>query len=766
MQQRVIQSRFASLFERLPALARHHRRGFVALVIAISLGVWTTVGAAVWFAQDVVTDLPDNHALRDIGTMAQATTLVDVKGRTAFTVYQEQRIDVPLSRVSRHLIDAILAVEDQRFYDHGGVDIVRVLGAAVNNLREGSRAQGGSTLTQQLARQTFLTTDKTYRRKLKEVLVAARLEREFSKSDILNLYLNKVYFGDGLYGVEAASLGYFGKHASELEVPEAALLAGLVKSPSTYAPTVSPTRAVARRNVVLQLMRDSGAIDRPTYDAALHTSLKLVDGLRQRESYGQYFKEEVRKQLVQRFGWERVYQGGLRVYTTIDLDLQKAAESEVMRSLNDIEQRQAKRRKNPDPNADPLQAALVAMDPHTGEVRAMVGGRDFNASHFNRATQAKRQPGSAFKPFIYAAALERGYSPGSLITDLDDPIATVTGAWVPEDEHSDGDSMTMRTALRTSSNRAAVKMLQDLGIPSTVQFVQTLGVGDVPSVPSLALGSGEVTLVGMTAAYATFANQGMVPTPSLIRRVETTKGEVLFEGATPAHRAVSESTAFLMSTMMADVINAGTATTARAAGFTLPAAGKTGTTNDYHDAWFVGFTPKLVTGVWVGYDQPRTIISNGYAAQLAVPMWAHFMIDATRGDEPAWFKAPGTITSAEICRLSGKLATDGCRSVLTTDEHGNASIKSQVYTEYFVRGTEPMDWCPLHTSVPQFPGSLASTVAPPPAHDQHPSDRTESPNQPAATAGVASNTPGATPPTEAKPEQPKKRGFWGRIFGR
>jgi 1A family penicillin-binding protein len=762
----VIQRKFTRLAERLAALARQHRRAFVALVIAVSIVTWTSVGAAVWFAQDVATDLPDNNALRGIGTMAQATTLVDVKGRTAFTIYQEQRIDVPLSGVSRHLLDAILAVEDQRFYDHGGVDLVRVLGAAVNNLRKGRAAQGGSTLTQQLARQSFLTPDKTYRRKLKEVLVAARLEREFSKDDILKLYLNKVYFGDGLYGVEAASLGYFGKHASELDVPQAALLAGLVKSPSTYAPTVSPARAVARRNVVLQLMRETGAIDGPTYQAAQKTPLKLVDGLRQREPYGQHFKEEVRKQLVQQFGWDRVYQGGLKVYTTIDLDLQKAAESEVLRSLNDIEQRQSKKRRAE--NADePLQAALVAMDPHSGEVRAMVGGRDFNTSHFNRATQAKRQPGSAFKPFIYAAALERGYSPGSLITNLDDPIATVSGAWVPEDEHSDGDSMTMRAALRTSSNRAAVKMLQDLGIPSTVQFVQKLGVGDVPSVPSLALGSGEVTLVGMTAAYATFANQGMVPTPTLIRRVETTTGQLLFESAAPPRRAVSESTAFLMRTMMADVINAGTATTARAAGFTLPAAGKTGTTNDYHDAWFVGFTPKLVTGVWVGYDQPRTIISNGYAAQLAVPMWAHFMIDATRGDDPAWFKAPDTITSASICRLSGKLANDACRSVLVTDDRGNVSIKSQVYTEYFVRGTEPVEYCPLHSSYPQFPGSLVSNDVAPPPHDAHPSDRADGPHPAAATAGAASSAPAAaSPPAEPPKDEKKKRGFWGRIFGR
>ena len=739
----------------------------MALVIALSLGTWTTVGAAVWLAQDVVTDLPDDNAFRDIGTMAQATTLVDVKGRTAFTIYQEQRIDVPLSGVSKHLLDAILAIEDQRFYDHGGVDIVRVVGAAMNNLRAGRATQGASTLTQQLARQSFLTPDKTYRRKLKEILVAARLEREFSKDDILNLYLNKVYFGDGLYGVEAASLGYFGKHASELEVAEAALLAGLVKSPSSYAPTVSPARAVARRNVVLQAMRETGAIDAPTYQAAQKTPLQLVDGLRQRESYGQYFKEEVRKQLVQQFGWERVYQGGLKVFTTIDIDLQKEAENAVMRSITEIEQRQAKRRKTVDPKAEPLQAALVAMDPQTGEVRALVGGRDFDASHFNRATQAKRQPGSAFKPFIYAAALERGYSPGSLITDLDDPIATVSGAWVPEDEHSEGNSMTMRTALRTSSNRAAVKMLQDLGIPSTVEFVKTLGVGDVPSVPSLALGSGEVTLVGMTAAYATFANQGMLPTPALIRRVETTSGQILFESATPPRRAVSESTAFLMTTMMADVINAGTATTARAAGFTLPAAGKTGTTNDYHDAWFVGFTPKLVTGVWVGYDQPRTIISNGYAAQLAVPMWARFMIDATRGDKPAWFKAPGGLTSATICRLSGKLATDGCYSALVTDDEGNVSIKSQVYSEYFVRGTEPADYCPLHNHVPQFPGSLVTNDAAPQPHDAHPSDRADGPNQPVVTGGVASTTPAAaSPPPQPPTEEKKKRGFWGRIFGR
>jgi membrane carboxypeptidase/penicillin-binding protein len=447
-------SRFQIVAGRLAALARAHRGIFVGLMVVLTALTWATVGAAVWFAQDVVTGLPDKPAIQRVGTMAQATTLLDVHDRQAFTIYQEQRIDVPLARVSKNIINAILAVEDQRFYEHGGVDIVRVLGAAVNNLRVGRATQGGSTLTQQLARQSFLSTDRTYRRKLKEVIVAARLEHEFSKDEILQLYLNKVYFGDGLYGVEAASLGYFGKRASELDVAEAALLAGLVKSPSTYAPTVSLERAVARRNVVLQQMRDARAIDRPTYAAAVRAPVQLVDGLRQAEAYGQYFKEEVRKQLVQQFGWERVYAGGLKVYTTVDLDMQKAAEAEVQRSIAEIEQRQSRRRQAAGPT-DPLQAALVAMDPHTGEVRALVGGRDFSKSSFNRVTQARRQPGSAFKPFIYAAALERGYSPASLITGLDDPIATVQGAWVPEDEHSAGNSMTMRAALRTSSNRAA-----------------------------------------------------------------------------------------------------------------------------------------------------------------------------------------------------------------------------------------------------------------------------------------------------------------------
>ena len=531
--------------------------------------------------------------------MAQATTILDAADKPAFIIFKEQRIEVPIGRISPNMIKAVVSVEDQRFFEHSGVDGVRVAAAVVKNIQARRRAEGGSTITQQLARQSFLSRDKTYRRKLKEVILAAYLEKMYSKNEILEVYLNKVYFGDGLYGVEAASRGYFAKSASDLTIAEAALLAGLIQSPSSYAPTVNLTRAIARRNVVLQAMVASGAIDQPAADRAKSSEVKLVNGLEIRESSGLYFKEQVRRELVDRFGWERVYQGGLRVHTTMDTTLQRSAETLVEKGLSDVEQRRGFRhpvRVKQLPVKDGerpayLQGALVAMDPATGYVRAMVGGRDFGESSFNRAVQAKRQSGSAFKPFVYAAALEAGYSPGSVITRLNEPIETPQGGWLPEDEHSSASSMTLRTALRTSSNRAAVQLLNTVGIPQAVGYAQKLNVGTPPSVPSLALGASDVTLISLTAAYGAFANGGTVRQPVLIRRVEDSDGTVLYSDQSTAHRAVSESTAFLMSSMLADVVNSGTAYRARQSGFTLPAAGKTGTTNGYVDAWFVGFTP-------------------------------------------------------------------------------------------------------------------------------------------------------------------------------
>ena len=736
---------------RIQAAVIAHRSLFIAGALVVYLGGWTGVGASFWYLHAAAEGLPDAAAVSGAGSMARATTIADGKGRHAFTIFQERRLQVPLSRVSPNLIQAIIAIEDRRFYNHGGIDPIRIAGAAINDLVKYRAEQGGSTITQQLARLTLLTPEKTIRRKLQEVVLAVRFERTFTKDEILELYLNKAYFGDGLYGVEAASLGYFGRHASELSVAEAALIAGLVKSPSTYAPTVSRERALARRNIVLHVMRRTGAIDESTCQSALRSPLLLNDTLRREEAYGQYFKEEVRKQLVELFGWDRVYQDGLKVETTIDLDMQKAAEAEVAKALGTIEQRQMRHRRSRTAAAgkDPLQAALVAIDPRTGEVRAMVGGRDFDESRFNRATQSRRQPGSAFKPFVYAAALERGFTPATQITGLNQPVFTVDGAWLPEDEHLEGDAISMRAALRMSSNRAAVSMLRTIGIPAAADYAEQLGVGKLPRVPSLALGSGEVTLLAMTSAFGAFANEGRLATPSLIRRVTTSDGQVLYEATVTPRRAVSPATAFLITSMLQDVVNAGTASKVREIGFRLPAAGKTGTTNDYRDAWFVGYTPALVTGVWVGYDQPRTIIRGGYAADVTVPLWARFMMVAARTDKPEQFRRPSTVTAVDVCRLSGRLATDSCRR----------ADARMAYTEYFARGTTPIDLCLLH----RFDGlrALVTVLA------------SEVPMPSPVVAGAVSvgETPAPQPAGQAgavtPPEAPvkKKRGFWGRLFG-
>ncbi len=719
--------------------------------IAAAVGVCCLLFVAGLWA--LTSGLPGRDELRTLGEMPQATTLYDVHNRPVFTIFKEYRIEVPLAKVSPHLRRAIVAFEDQRFASHNGIDVIRIFGAVWADLREGRKAQGGSTLTQQLARQTFLTREKKVWRKLREIALARRIERMYSKDEILELYLNKIYFGDGLYGAEAASRGYFGKAAADLDLSEAALLAGLVNAPSTNAPTVSLTRATARRALVLNTLYQQGIITKDAFERASNEKIQLVDTLRREEPLGQYFKEEVRQQLVKQFGWERLSEGGLRVYTTIDPAMQRAAEAQVVTALQQIEMRRAKRKVAP--TGEPLEAALVALDPTTGEVRAMVGGRDFKASRFNRATQALRQPGSAFKPFVYAAALEAGYSPASLVTRLDEPIETLEGAWIPEDEHSDGSAMTVRAALRTSSNRAAVRMLEDVGISKAVAQAQKMGMGNVPSVPSLALGSGEVTLMAMTSAYAAFADQGLLRSATFIRRVEDAEGKVLFQTKPKAEQVVSSQTAFLMTSMLADVVNIGTAYKARLEGFTYPAAGKTGTTNDYVDAWFVGFTPHLVTGVWVGFDKPRTIIANGFAGELAVPMWARFMKQATATDKPDTFKAPQGLVSVGVCRLTGLLPNGAC---------------DRVITEYFVRGTAPTQICQEHGVFTQS-GQLAAAISGGAITGSNAGTAGDA-HQSAARAGDVPSASTAQAPSDVvsaveTAEQPKKkRGFWGRIFGR
>jgi 1A family penicillin-binding protein len=747
-----------------------------SLIVVLAISAIFTVGTAAWLSYEVTAGLPRRDAINGLSDMAQSTTIFDANDKPTFTIFKEQRFELPLEKMSPNLIKAVISVEDQRFYQHGGIDAIRTAGAVLKNLETRRRAEGGSTITQQLARQSFLTRDKTYRRKLKEIVLASYIEGEYSKNDILQMYLNKVYFGDGLYGVEAAARGYLGKSATDLSVDEAALLAGLIQSPSAYAPTVNLERALARRSVVLQTMVSSGAIDAKTGEIARKAPVKLVNGLEVNETSGLYFKEAVRRELVEKFGWQRVSQGGLRVFTTMDAELQRQAEALVEKNLVEIEKRRgfthgprarlAKVKEGEAP--DYLQAALVSMDPSTGYVRALVGGRDFNESRFNRAIQAKRQSGSAFKPFVFAAALEAGFTPATLITRLNDPILTSQGEWVPEDEHSEAAQMTLRTALRTSSNRAAVQLLNSVGIPKAVDYAERMNVGTPPSVPSLALGASDVTLTALTAAYGAFANGGIVRRPVLIRRVEESDGTVLFNETGTAERAVSENTAFLMSSMLADVINAGTAYRARQNGFLLPAAGKTGTTNEYVDAWFVGYTPKVVTGVWIGFDQPKTIVRNGYAGEIAVPLWASFMKVATRNDKPEWFVKPASVVGANVCRISGKLPAGGCDRVDVMNRDGFVEQRSMIYTEYFVRGTQPTAVCPLHEDrgfLDALAGVFGKDSGPPPV----PVGATglpTAPPSPASTSGTVAA--GGTPPAAAAAEEPapqKKRGFWSRVFG-
>jgi penicillin-binding protein 1A len=652
------------MVERLKSLWLDGTRQVEALPFRVraAIAVFGAVTSAyiLWFAIDVLASVPDRDEIRALRIMPQASMVFDANDRPVFTLAKEHRIEVPLAEVSPHLIRAVVAIEDRRFFDHEGFDPIRIVGSSFAVLRAGKAVQGGSTITQQLARQS-LGREKTLRRKLKELLIAIEIERHYTKREILELYLNKVYFGDGLYGIEAASRGYFGKHAAELTIAEAALLAGLLQAPSAYAPTANLEKAQARRGVVLQAMVDTRAISKAESERAARAPIRVQDGLGRHEPHGAYFKEEVRRQLVQQFGWERVSEGGLQIYTTIDMAKQRAAEAAVAQRLRTIDRTSMRTKGAPrgasqdvtTESSDALQAALVAIDPETGAVRALVGGRDFAQSPYNRATQAHRQPGSAFKPFVYAAALESGYRPDDAIDRLDTPLQLAQATWSPDDEHVSESSLTLRDALRVSSNRAAVRLLDDIGLQRTLTTARAFGFENLPNVPSVALGSGEVTLDAMTAAFAAFANGGLVSRPFVIRRVLDRDATVLYDLDEPARRAMTPQNAYRMADMLADVVDFGTGSGARRLGFDLPAGGKTGTTNDYRDAWFIGFTPTLVAGVWVGYDQPRTIRPKGYASDLAVPLWTQFMKSATRGDPPRWLGEPRGMDDEKRLRGGG-----------------------------------------------------------------------------------------------------------------
>jgi 1A family penicillin-binding protein len=641
-----------------------------------------------------------------LNTGAQATTLYDTNDRQVFTLFTERRVDVPLSRVSPHLIAAVLAAEDRRFYQHRGYDLVRLTASGLANVRARRIVQGGSTITQQLVRMTNGDRDKTVSRKIREMLTAAALERRYSKASILETYLNKVYLGEGFYGVEAAAYGYFGKTASEVTPGEAATIAALIQSPTRYTKQGLADRVRARRNWILERMHAWHQIDAASYRAAVDAPLSMRasaeaarpasasaksteavsksaagECAQQRDcasGTGLYFKEAVRRELRALLPGSEVLSGGLRVYTTIDPAMQAAAEKALTERLAEMERAaRATTRKRTTrtaaaaaasaANEPPLQGSIVAIDPKTGYVKALVGGRDFAESPFDRARQARRQPGSAFKPFVYASALEAGYAPGTMLRELDQPVEAVDGPYLPRGEHEETE-MTVRRALTLSSNRAAVHMLQHVGTSSVLNYAQRFGIeSPLPAVPSLALGTGEVTLLELTSAYAVFANKGEYVEPTLIRRVESASGEVLYRARSTTRHVVSEDTAYLITNMLSDVIQRGTANNVRRLGFTAPAAGKTGTTDDVADAWFVGYTPRLAAGVWIGYDDPRAIRRGAFASTIAVPVWTSFMTAATprrqgrKGEPVEQFEAPAGLEKVAYCPVSGEPAGPNCQ---------------------------------------------------------------------------------------------------------
>lgn len=659
-------------------------------------------------------------------TGPQATLLYDRAGQLVFSLHEEERIDRHLDQLAPAVVPAVLAAEDKHFLSHVGVDIVRMAGAALNDAKSRRLTQGASTITQQLVRSQALGRERTWSRKLREILLAVRIERRFTKDEILETYLNRIYLGDGYFGFQAAARGYFDKDASALDLSEAALLAGIIRCPSSCSPRNEPERARRRRDVVLQAMLDDGDVTRDAYNAAMSSlpdiKPRRADGIFPVHQDGKdpsalYFIDEVRRQLAIRFGEGAVLRGGLRVYTTLDPRLQKAAEDAVAERLSELDAQQRKLPKRDGDDDNPIEGSLVAIDPKSGEVLAIVGGRDFHSSPFNRAVQALRQPGSAFKPLVYAAALENGMLPSTILDHLDDPIPASTGGWLPADEH-EGTTYTLRQALIVSSNRAAARLLQVVGMSTAQYYARRLGItSTVPLVPSLALGTAEVSLIDLTTAYGVFANNGALVSPHVITRVEDSSGDVIWRSPTMAVQILRPGTAFLMSSMLGDVINRGTGSEARAQGFKLPAAGKTGTTNDSVDTWFIGYTPHIVAGVWFGRDQPETIVRHATAATIAVPAWAKFMRAATAGDAPDWYPMPSSFEKVAICQVSGMRATNACRLAAANHQGG-------VVDEYFPKGMVPREPCSVHVEQLALPGVVV-----------------EPPSQPVATTGGAPEAP-------------------------
>ncbi len=647
-------------------------------------------------------DLPSPRNPQEIEP-PRKTVVLDRHGVLIDEFFTENRSPMPLAQVPEVIRQAVLATEDRRFFRHWGVDVAGVLRAITMNVTAGGIREGASTITQQLARNAFLSQSQTIERKIKEAVLAIRLERSFSKEEILEFYLNRIYFGEGTYGVEAAAQHFFGKSCREVSLPEAALLVGLPANPAAFSPTNHPQAATSRRNLVLRRMEDAGIIDRQTRRDAESAELRLA-GAPRGESPSAYFTEMVRQELMERFGGTQVYEGGLTIYTTLDSGLQRAAAQAVESQLRTIEEEKALvyRRvlragvRGDSARADKaktpyLQGALVALEPQGGAIRALVGGRSFAESNFNRAVQARRQPGSAFKPIVAAQALRQGYTPNSILEDA--PVTYHWGGqtWSPKNfDHKFRGPVTLRYTLEKSINVPTIKLLEAVGTRNVVEMAERMGfTGHITPQLSLALGTAEVTPLEITSAYSSFANHGIRVEPYAIERVEDRSGRVLLEHQPASHEVLDERNSYVMISLLRSVIDHGTGYPARKKyHFDAPAGGKTGTTDDYSDAWFVGFIPRLACGVWVGFDNPKPIGSRMTGAAAALPAWCGFMNEAVQVYGKEDFALPDGVAVVGVCPVSGLRATPAC-----------PNPRNEVYRP----GAAPETYCTLHAGTGPAP---------------------------------------------------------------
>jgi 1A family penicillin-binding protein len=625
-----------------------------------------------------------------------STRILDFRGRTIFDFYQEKRRPIPLESIPGCLRKAVIAIEDKRFYSHWGIDLARIPGLALSVVKRAGDIKGTSTITQQLARSMFLTPEKSISRKVKEMALAVELERHYSKSEILELYFNQIWFGGSVYGVEAAAEKYFGKTAARLNPVESATLGAMLANPSAYSPYNHPERLLTRRDFYLTRMFRLGCITQKELNSGLKQPLGVLPP-GAGGNLAPYFVEEVRRYMMDKYGADFVYRSGAVIYTTLDLDMQQAANLALSTHLRQIEKdyrlrptlaaydSAAKRDSTIGPPKY-LQGALVAMDVRTGSIRALVGGRDYKHSEFDRATQAKRQAGSAFKPFVYVAAVDNGITAADI--ELDSAL-TIKIAGQPDYQPHNYDGtflgrMSLRRALALSRNLVAVRLITQVGPELVARYANVMGVTSMLApVYSLALGSVEVTLMDLVDAYNTLAGAGIRVKPIMVTRVADAHGAVLEENRPDEQPVMRPQTAYVVANMMQSVVNEGTATVIRQLGYQGLAAGKTGTTDDYADAWFIGFTPEITCGVWVGFDKKKTIFSGATGGSVAAPIWADFMKTVRPDSMPSdSFPVPDSIVTAAVCEQSGQLATPAC---------------PRVRYEVFIAGTEPTVPCALHS---------------------------------------------------------------------